>query len=95
MSKSEETLGVLLIDAFSNQAYAGNPAGVVLQAEGLSDSAMLKVAREINASETAFAVGVGPKHVRLRYFTPRCEVNYCGHATVAALSARSGAARVA
>lgn len=87
MSPSDETIGVLLIDAFCDAVFAGNPAGVVLEADGLSDSAMQKVAKEINASETAFAVGVGPKHVRLRYFTPRCEVNYCGHATVAALSA--------
>ena len=87
MSNADQTLNVLLVDAFCDQAFAGNPAGVVLDGEGLSDAAMQKVARELNASETAFAVGIGPKHARLRYFTPACEVNYCGHATVAALSA--------
>ncbi len=87
MMPDGETIEILLVDAFCDQAYTGNPAGVVLEAKGLKDADMQRIAKELNASETAFASSVTPDSVELRYFTPACEVNYCGHATVAALAA--------
>ncbi|XIE80723.1 PhzF family phenazine biosynthesis isomerase [Streptomyces sp. SBR177] len=79
------------VDAFTRTPFSGNPAGVVLTADGLSDARMLAVARELNNSETAFVLGAdGPDHdVRVRFFTPTTEVPTCGHATVAAHFARA------
>uniref|UniRef100_A0AAU1M430 PhzF family phenazine biosynthesis isomerase n=1 Tax=Streptomyces sp. NBC_00148 TaxID=2903626 RepID=A0AAU1M430_9ACTN len=79
------------IDAFSPTAFQGNPAGVVLSAEGLTEAQMQAVARELNNSETAFVLPPeGADHdVRVRFFTPTTEVPTCGHATVAAHYARA------
>ncbi|MBN2494604.1 MAG: PhzF family phenazine biosynthesis protein [Deltaproteobacteria bacterium] len=78
---------LLLIDAFTDRAFAGNPAGVVLRADALDESQMQKIAREVHASETAFVTAFDGRTASVRYFTPRCEVDYCGHATVAAMAA--------
>jgi PhzF family phenazine biosynthesis protein len=77
----------LQIDAFSAQAFAGNPAAVVLlPAAAADDKWMLRVAAEMNLSETAFLVrrsdGYG-----LRWFTPVVEIDLCGHATLASAHA--------
>jgi PhzF family phenazine biosynthesis protein len=79
------------VDAFTSLPFSGNPAGVVLAADGLTDGQMLAVARELNNSETAFVLAPdGPGHdVRIRFFTPTTEVPTCGHATVAAHFARA------
>lgn len=77
------------VDAFTLTPYTGNPAGVVMDAAGLSLSAMQQIAREINLSETVF-ISKPEKlgaDVRLRWFTPVTEVNLCGHATIAAFHA--------
>lgn len=74
------------VDAFTNRRFTGNPAGVVLNADGLEDAEMLAIARELNNADTAFILSAdGPDHdVRARFFTPRTEVGFVGHATVAA-----------
>lgn len=74
------------VDAFTRRRFAGNPAGVVSNADGLSASEMQQIARELNNSETAFLMSSsGPDHdVWIRYFTPTTEVPVCGHATIAA-----------
>ncbi|WP_309052523.1 PhzF family phenazine biosynthesis isomerase [Streptomyces sp.] len=79
------------VDAFTSAPFGGNPAGVVLTADRLTDAQMLAVARELNNSETAFVLRAdGPDHdVRVRFFTPTTEVPTCGHATVAAHFART------
>ena len=74
--------------AFSDDPEGGNPAGVVLEADGLSDDRMLEIAAELGYSETAFLFGT-----RIRYFSPLAEVPFCGHATIAtavALAERDG-----
>jgi PhzF family phenazine biosynthesis protein len=71
-------IGILRYAAFSTDPRGGNPAGVVLDATGLSDTEMLAIAAEVGYSETAFRTGD-----RLRYFSPLAEVPFCGHATVA------------
>jgi PhzF family phenazine biosynthesis protein len=73
----------LLVDAFTDRTLAGNVAGVVPDASGLSEAQMRAVARELGASETAFVLPSGSADRRLRYFTPATEVDLCGHATVA------------
>jgi len=74
------------VDVFTKNRYEGNPAGVVPNADGLTDCQMQQIARELNNSETAFIFPPeGPDHdVRVRFFTPTVEVPSCGHATVAA-----------
>lgn len=85
------------VDAFTTTPFTGNPAGVVLDASGMSDELMLAVARELNNSETAFLLPPdGSDHdVRIRFFTPRTEVPACGHATVGAHFARAVAGGLA
>lgn len=76
----------LLVDAFTDEAYAGNPAGVVPEAGGLDGSQMQAIAAELGASETAFVTDDTTADLRLRYFTPTTEVDLCGHATIATLA---------
>ncbi len=80
------TVHVFQIDAFTQQQFTGNPAGVVLGAEVLSDGEMLAIARELNNADTAFVFPAdGPDHdLRVRFFTPRSEAVFVGHATIAA-----------
>ncbi|MFJ4503863.1 PhzF family phenazine biosynthesis protein [Streptomyces sp. NPDC088864] len=81
---------VLRYTAFSADPEGGNPAGVVLDAAGLGEATMLAVAAELGYSETAFltcpapAAAPGARGFAVRYFSPRAEVPFCGHATVAA-----------
>ncbi|MGB6605739.1 MAG: PhzF family phenazine biosynthesis isomerase [Steroidobacteraceae bacterium] len=86
------------VDAFTREPFTGNPTGVVLNADALSDAQMLAVARELNNAETAFmlAPDATDHTVRARFFTPRSEIGFVGHATVAAqyvLSRRHDAPR--
>jgi len=71
------------IDAFTKQPFRGNPAAVCLLDSWLDDSLLRRVAAENNLSATAFMV-TGEDGYDLRWFTPRCEVELCGHATLAA-----------
>lgn len=74
-----------IVDAFTSQPFGGNPAGVVLL-EGNTfpeEDLMLKIAAELRYSETAFVVRHSEKEYTVRYFTPKAEVELCGHATIA------------
>ncbi|MFC7077114.1 PhzF family phenazine biosynthesis protein [Haloarcula halophila] len=84
-----ETRQALLVDAFADEPLAGNPAGVVPEAEGLTADQMRAVASELGASETAFVLPATDSDAdrRLRFFSPEREVDLCGHATVAAHAA--------
>ncbi|RQO63728.1 PhzF family isomerase [Variovorax sp. KBW07] len=81
------------VDAFTRTPFRGNPAGVVLNADGMSDEAMQDLARELKHSETAFVwrADADDHDLRIRYFTPTTEVPLCGHATIAAHFARATA----
>jgi len=78
-------MDVQRIAAFSQGETGGNPAGIVLLDEPVSDAAMARIAAEVGYSETAFAVSQGhdPRAWRVRYFSPESEVPFCGHATIA------------
>lgn len=80
-----EQLEFRLVDAFAVSPYSGNVAGVILKADGLTDRQMKAVAAEFNASETTFILPPTNRDaaVRFRWFTPECEVDFCGHATLA------------
>lgn len=71
-----------IVDAFTDRPYSGNPAGVCIMDDLLPDNLMLKIAREINHSETAFLL-IQDDTYSLRWFTPKTEVSICGHATLA------------
>ena len=72
------------VDAFTERAFAGNPAAVCLLAEEADPAWMQAVASEMNLSETAFLLPEGPPGAYgLRWFTPAVEVELCGHATLA------------
>jgi PhzF family phenazine biosynthesis protein len=73
----------LLVDAFTDEPCAGNAAGVVPEADDLTDGQMQAIAAELGASETAFVRESGDADRRIRYFTPTTEVDLCGHATIA------------
>ncbi len=73
---------LLLVDAFTDRPFAGNPAGVCLLSEPLPDAVMQDVATEMRQAETAFLLREGEAW-RLRWFTPEVEVDLCGHATLA------------
>ena len=86
---------ILRLAAFTNRPDGGNPAGVVLDATGLSDAQMQAIAADVGYSETAFVTRArGPRELDVRYFSPIAEVPFCGHATIAtgvALADRDGA----
>ena len=70
------------VDAFTDCTFAGNPAAVCLLSSWREDQWLQAVAREMNLSETAFLVKQS-NHFDLRWFTPKVEVDLCGHATLA------------
>lgn len=78
------TYELLRYAAFSTDPKGGNPAGVVLDASGMTGERMLEIAAAVGYSETAFVTqsrGAGVH--RVRFFSPLVEVPFCGHATVA------------
>lgn len=82
-----EPMKYFVVDAFTGDAFGGNPAGVVLlELEGAfpRDELMRKVAAELRYSETAFVRQDDLLEFTVRYFTPAGEVDLCGHATIAA-----------
>jgi PhzF family phenazine biosynthesis protein len=70
------------VDAFSDEPFLGNPAAVCLLSSWLDDNSLRKVAAENNLSATAFLV-LQNEDYHLRWFSPRCEIRLCGHATLA------------
>ena len=75
-------LSIFQADAFASSLFKGNPAAVVPLTEWLPDLTMQQIAAENNLSETAFFIPEGD-HFHIRWFTPKSEVNLCGHATLA------------
>ena len=98
----KRAVDIFQVDAFTSEPFGGNPAGVVVDAQGLSDAQMRRIAAEMNVAETAFVVPATrpDADLGLRWFTPSGkEVTFCGHATVAtahvlAETARLGGPRV-
>jgi predicted PhzF superfamily epimerase YddE/YHI9 len=76
------SLPIFHVDAFTSKSFGGNPAAVCPLEAWLDDDLLRAVAAENNLSETAYFVPRGDGY-ELRWFTPRCEVKLCGHATLA------------
>lgn len=86
-------MDVIRISAFSENGAGGNPAGVLITDELPDAAVMQRIAGEVGYSETVFAARTGTDW-RVRYFSPECEVPFCGHATIAlgaALALQEGA----
>ncbi|MFT3744100.1 MAG: PhzF family phenazine biosynthesis protein [Pyrinomonadaceae bacterium] len=75
-------LEIFQVDAFTNKTFGGNPAAVVPLDAWLPDDVMLSIAAENNLAETAFFVRNGDVY-EIVWFTPTCEIELCGHATLA------------
>jgi PhzF family phenazine biosynthesis protein len=83
---AEATLRIFQVDAFTSTRFSGNPATVVLDADGQSDATLAAVAREFSHAEVAFVLAANAPEcdVRVRFFNARKEVPFVGHATLAA-----------
>jgi PhzF family phenazine biosynthesis protein len=80
---------IFQVDAFTSEAFKGNPAAVCILENDISDELMKNIAQEMNLSETAFVKPLKNSNIgkgnlfSLRWFTPEVEVDLCGHATIA------------
>lgn len=74
-------------DAFSKKPNKGNPAGVVLNGDDLTETEMQDVAFKVGFNETAFPISSDRADLRIRYFSPKQEMELCGHATMATIYA--------
>src|SRR6478752_2619951 len=70
------------VDVFTARPFFGNPVAVILDAQGLSDDEMARIAAWTNLSETTFVLPSARASYRLRIFTPRAELTFAGHPTI-------------
>ncbi|HVQ44254.1 MAG TPA: PhzF family phenazine biosynthesis protein [Candidatus Saccharimonadia bacterium] len=73
----------ILVKSFTQDQAAGNPAGIVLDADKLTDQQMQHIATELGFAETMFVLPSSKADFRLRFFAPNHEVDLCGHGTIA------------
>jgi len=87
---------LFLVDTFTRERFCGNPAAVVLGAEQLTDDEMRRLARELHGTEVAFVLASdAPDYdLEIRFFSPRREVTFIGHAALAAHYVRAIASGV-
>lgn len=77
-------LSIYQVDAFTDQLFKGNYAAVVPLSHAISADLMQQIATENNLSETAFVLPIGKEHYQIRWFSPVTEIDFCGHASLAA-----------
>jgi len=78
------TIRTFIVDAFTNEPFKGNPAGVCLLDKALTEEQMLSIAQELGYSETAFVEKRSISNsYSIRFFSPKIEIPLCGHATLA------------
>lgn len=83
---NSKTIKVQILNAFAENGKGGNPAGVVLNADKLSNSDKLEISKRVGLSETAFVSESKTEDFKLDFFTPTKQIAHCGHATVATFS---------
>jgi PhzF family phenazine biosynthesis protein len=84
---------ITIVDAFTDRAFSGNPAGIVQLTGPVPEAWMQAVAAEVNLAETAFLTPRADGEHDLRWFTPTVEVDLCGHATLASAHVLGGTNR--
>lgn len=89
-----QTITSFIIDSFTDAPFKGNPAAVCFVEDALSEAQMQNIATEFGLSETAFVQATEAGHFSIRYFSPKMEIDLCGHATLAAIKALAHAGRV-
>ncbi len=77
-------LAIYFVDAFTKQQFEGNSAAVVPLSDWLQPEVMQSIAAENNLSETAFICPLSANQYEIRWFSPLTEIDFCGHATLAA-----------
>ncbi|MFN3250962.1 PhzF family phenazine biosynthesis protein [Roseibium album] len=92
--KPASSVDVRIVNAFVRDGEGGNPAGVVLDADHLSDADMQAIAAGTGLSETAFVSGSDIADFKLDFFTPTRRIAHCGHATVGTFSLLASLGRV-
>jgi PhzF family phenazine biosynthesis protein len=82
---------IFQVDAFTTRLFTGNPAGVVLDAHDLTEQELQAIARELRGGDTAFVLppDAADHDLRVRFFTPRTETAFVGHATIAVHAVRA------
>lgn len=85
--KQKHKLEVIQVDAFTDTPFGGNPAAVVLGADHVSEETMHRIAREMNVRETVFVSKSRTADFRFRFMTPKSEIDFSGHPTIAAFHA--------
>ncbi len=83
---TQQSINVEVINAFVDGEAGGNPAGVVLDADHLSSSQKLAIAKSLGLSETAFVSSSEQASFKLDFYTPTRQIAHCGHATIAVFS---------
>ena len=78
-----KTYPFMQVDAFTERPLAGNPCAIFFEADDLPPAQMLKIAKEMNLSESAFVMRSESADFRARYFTPAEEIPLAGHPTIA------------
>jgi len=86
MDSSKKTVTIQILNAFAENGKGGNPAGVVLNADELSDKNKLEISKKVGLSETAFVSKSKTEDFKLDFFTPNKQIAHCGHAIVATFS---------
>jgi len=89
-----QTITSFIIDSFTDAPFKGNPAAVCFVEDALTPAQMQNIALEFGLSETAFVSPISESSFSIRYFSPKMEIDLCGHATLAAIKALSHAGRV-
>jgi len=77
-------LKINVVDAFTESTFKGNPAAVIITENWLCEKLMQSIATENNLSETAFVKKIKSQNYQIRWFSPITEIDFCGHATLAA-----------
>ena len=80
-----KSIKVSIVEAFTKQVKKGNPAGIVFDADHLTESQMQNIAKIVGFNESVFVLKSTVADIQLRYFTPNHEMNLCGHGTVASI----------
>lgn len=92
--KHKRELEVIQVDAFTDTPFGGNPAAVVLGADHVSEETMHRIAREMNVRETVFVSKSRTADFQFRYMTPKSEIDFSGHPTIAAFHALAEAGHI-